>query len=242
MDLAISSEKYDEQLANTAYSVGFILGDCYLQSYSVVKNGKRYPAQCVRIGKPDLDAIERVRCEVKSCFDVEYAVMPRVLASGIVFHQLYLWRKDVFEFFSVNTAFKSKIPEFYFSANDNIKRDFVAGLMDSDGYIAQRFDGSRWQVGFGMTNREIVAGAASIMRSLGVKVGSIGEDKKGDYRIVYRINPNIRSFIEAGCYFHAARKSDRLANCKAYLLGSETSNAASAPPDEGIVQHIAKAL
>lgn len=241
MDIsAISSEKHHEQLSRTAYSIGFILGDGYLQHYSAVKKGKRYPFQCIHVGKPDLDVVERVRDEIEATFGVKYAVFKQTLASGLPFYNLRAYRRDVFDFFAINTRYKAEIPKFFFSAPKDIKRDLIAGLMDSDGHISQSTQKNWWQIGFGMTNREIVSGAANIMRSLGVKVGQIGECQQGDYRLFYRIRPNIRSFIEAGCYFHAERKTERLKAWESHVLGSETTSAAPVTPGEGIVRHASK--
>jgi intein/homing endonuclease len=149
----------------------------------------------------------------------------------------------VFDFFSINTQFKAIIPQFYFSASDDAKRDLIAGLMDSDGYITRICNKNKytqWQIGFAMTKREIVAGAANIMRSLGVKVGKLGEYDKGNYQSMYGITPNIRSYIDAGCYFHSSRKSSRLQAYLEHVLASETLHAASVPPDEDKVLHATK--
>jgi hypothetical protein len=240
----ISSEKYHEQLSQTAYSVGFILGDgCFHHSSELHPNGKRYSRRSIQIAKQDRDAIERVRDEIETAFGIEYAVFDRAHASGLSIYHLRVARSDVFDFFAINTCYKSQIPEFYFSAPDDIKRNLIAGLMDSDGYIQQSTNQqvyTQWQLGFAMTNREIVAGAANIMRSLGVKVGKLGEYEKGQYRRMYCINPNIRSFIKAGFYFHGSRKMNKVKAYINHVLGSETLHAASATADEDKVQQVTK--
>lgn len=233
MDMsAISSEKHDadfqEQLWSVAYTMGFFLGDGNLHSYTAQKNGKWYPLQCVRFGKPDLDALQRVQDEIANVFGARYALMKRKLKSGIDFHILHAYRRDIFDFFATNTAMKTKIPDAYFTAPDEVKRALIAGLMDSDGYVSHTDTevSFMWQLGFGNTERELVSGLASLLKSLGVKVGVIGEHQKAEYRLLYRIRPNVRSFIEAGCNFHCARKKEKLSECLAYMLGSETTNAA----------------
>lgn len=243
-----SSEKHLSklayQLSRCAYSMGFCLGDGYLQTYSAQKGGKWYALQVMRMGKPDRDVLERVQAEIEDVFGVKYAITPRILASGLQFYQLHAYRRDIFDFFAINTAMKTAIPEPYFSAPDNIKRDLVAGLMDSDGWISHRLMGEnseRWDLGFGSTKRDLVAGLAAIMRSVGVKVGTMGEYKKDDYRLFYRIHPNVRSFVESGCYFHSARKAQKLADCQRYMLGSETLYAAPSSQGEDKVRQVVKA-
>lgn len=233
VDWTISSEKYAvelvDQLSRCAYSVGQVLGDGHIQSYRVQKKGKWYPLQMVRIGTEDRDALERVRDEVEAVFGPKYAIMDyRVLKSGKVFYQVHLYRRDIFDFFAINTAMKTKIPDMYFSAPDAVKKELIAGLLDSDGYVSHRkfANHEQWIVGFANTKRELVEGMAALLKSLGVKVGKIGETTKGEYRVVYRIAPNIRSFVEAGCYFRVARKAKKLNDCLDYMLGSETMYAA----------------
>jgi intein/homing endonuclease len=227
----ISSEKYHEQLSQTAYSIGFILGDgCFHSASELHENGKWYSRRSIQIAKQDLEPIERVRDEIASTFGIKYSVFERKPEKGLLIYHLRAARRDVFDFFSVNTSFKAIIPQFYFSADDDVKRDLIAGLMDSDGYIAYSLVKAKypqWQLGFAMTKREIVAGAANIMRSLGVKVGKIGEYEKGRYRNMHAIYPNIRSFIDAGFYFHSSRKNAKIQSYLDHVLGSETLHAAS---------------
>jgi hypothetical protein len=227
-----------------AYSVGFILGDgCFHHASELHENGKRYSRRSIQIAKQDRDVIERVRDEIDSAFGINYAVFERRPSSGTSIYHLRAARSDVFDFFAINTCYKAQIPDFYFSAPDDIKRNLIAGLMDSDGYIQQspnQKNYTQWQLGFAMTKREIVAGAANIMRSLGVKVGKLGEYEKGQYRSMYCINPNIRSFIDSGFYFHGSRKMNRVKAYMNHVLGSETLHAASATSDEDKVQHVSK--
>ena len=237
----ISSEKYHEQLSQTAYSIGFILGDgCFHHASELHENGKRYSRRSLQIAKQDLEPIERVRDEIASAFGIEYSVFERKPDKGLAIYHLRAARRDVFDFFSINTHFKAIIPQFYFSASDDIKRDLLSGLMDSDGYIAKSVQTkggyTQYQVGFSMTKREIVAGAANLMRSLGVKVGKLGEYEKGQYMSMYGISPNIRSFYESGIRFHSGRKSSKLQDYANHVLGSETLYAASTSVDEDKVQ------
>jgi hypothetical protein len=237
----ISREKYHEQLSQTAYSVGFILGDgCFYQVSEKHKNGKWYSRKSVQVAKRDKDAIERVRDEIEKVFGIGYSVFPGKRERYLTLYHLRAARRDVFDFFSINTQFKAIIPQFYFSASDNVKRDLIAGLMDSDGYIMKHQTNNQWQLGFAMTKREIVAGAANIMRSIGVKVGKIGKYDKGSYQSMYGINPNIRSYIDAGCYFHSSRKSSRLQAYLEHVLASETLHAASVLSDEDKVLRVSK--
>lgn len=228
MDSIISSEKHDEclfkQLGDCSYSIGAFLGDGNLHAYTAVKNGKRYPLQCVRWGSDDYDMITRIQDEIETFFGKRYAIFERTLKSGKPFWILHAYRREIFDFFAVNTAQRTEIPHYFFSAPFEQKKALIEGMMDSDGYISEReFDTyTRYEIGFGNTTRVMVEQLAALMRGLNVKVGAIGEYKKGDYVSMWRINPNMRSFLEAGLNFHVERKRHKLERAISYMLGSET--------------------
>jgi len=188
--------------------------------------------------------LERVNDEFEAVFGKRYAITSRILKSGMEFWLLSVYRRDIFEFFAVNTANRTLVPDAYFRASDDVKRRLIGGMMDSDGYISERVHDTftQWTVGFANTNRGMVEAVASILRSMGVKVGIIGETKKGDYRTVYRIGPNMKTFAQAGPFFHVQRKKEKFDRCIAYLSGSETMYAAPGTSGEDIVQHAAKAV
>ena len=235
-------EELDRQLYALAYTVGAFLGDGNLHAYTAVKNGKRYPLQVVQFGTEDKDMLEVVQEEIEQEFGPKYAIFPIRLKSGSEFWRMNVYRRDIFDFLAVNTYNRAAIPQIYFSAPSVIKRQLICGLMDSDGHITSRTMPSiRWEVGFGNTNYALTAGVASLLRSLGVKVGKIGTYQKGEYRVMYRIHPNMRSFAEAGPFFQVRRKAKKLERCISYLSGSETIHAAPVTSGEDMVQPEVKA-
>lgn len=233
----MSEDVTNEVLRQVAYTIGNFLGDGSASaavrvrkagSVPRLKSDKRYVQCSVRFGSLDLETMHRVRDEIEAAFGRKHPVFERTLKSGRPFHCITACSREVFDFFTINTALKSKIPEWYFSADDETKKALIAGLMDTDGYVSQRDAEtySSWTLGFGMNERPIVESLASLLKSVGVQVGKIGETTKGEYRTLHRITINATSYAKAGCYFVARRKQEKLEACVAYRQASETRYAA----------------
>lgn len=223
-----------------AYSVGFFLGDGSLYSGPFVSsgNGKTYYHNDVVFVKSDIEPIKRVQQQLAETFGKEYNVQERTLPSGTKHWSLTAHKRDIFDFFSVNTAMRNEIPQYYFSAPKEEKLELLRGLMDSDGHCAEFIDNhdpkysvKRWTVGFSNTKLPIVQGMASIMQGIGIKVGVISPAKKAGYRDCYIIRPNIRSFHDNGMFFYANRKQAKLERYLEHMLGSETLYAESVTTD-----------
>jgi len=241
-DSAISSEKHlNEIISRTAYSIGAVLGDgCmrYIPSYG---NGSWYT---VEISGMDIEVLERFSKEIENVFGVTYPIMSRFLKSGIEFYTVRTSRKVIYDYFDAFTHDKEEVPIEIIRSSDEVKRAFIAGLFDTDGTVkyTETWNGTRtkknprWQLGFSNTKLRLVESAASILVSMGVRVGKINTYQRGGYRTIYAIHPNLRNFIEARFYFQASRKQRRLEDYLYHVLGSETMHAASLTKDDDIVR------
>lgn len=232
-----------------AYSVGFFLGDGCLYSgpFVSIRNGKTYYHNDVIFVCSDVEPVERVQAQIESVFGKRYNMQTRILPSGTPHYTLSAHRREIFDFFSVNTAMRFEIPKFYHSANKETKLELCRGLMDTDGFSAEwidttldkrvnkRYAVKRWQIGFSNGKLPIVQGFASIMQSIGVKVGKICTQQKSGYRDMYCVHPNSRSFHEAGMFFYASRKQAKFDRYVAHVLGSQTLRTAPATSGEDIV-------
>ncbi len=227
----------DEILRKLAYTIGNFIGDGSISAQARIRKAGSVPrlksdkvyVQCsVRFGSLDVESMERVKQEIADTFNKQHPIFVRTLKSGRSFYCINTCSREVFDFFSVNTALKMRIPEYYFTADDDTKRALIAGLMDTDGYISHREEEtySTWRVGFGMNERGIVESTASILRSLGANVGKIGITTKGEYRSLYRFQLSAKLYGASGCYFVAKRKQEKLLACLAYSQASETRNGA----------------
>lgn len=214
-------------LEQLAYSVGAILGDGSVMT-PVVKHEDRLQTQHqVRIANMDLDCVERIRREVNAFFDSGYQVVCYENASGTLMYRLAVNRIVVYDVFNYFVRDKLFLPSEVFRATRKTQLDFLAGLFDTDGYIAEvKTPGAKygysWRVGYASRHRTFVEDLARLLQKLRVKVGSIYTQVSGHGTQMFVIKPNIRSFIEAGCYFHIKRKADRVLNYLSAVRPSET--------------------
>ena len=232
-DWVISSEKhvYD----TWAYTVGFFLGDGSLSNlpFKSSKNGKTYFHNDVVFVCSDPEPIYRVQKDGHEIIGKKYSITKRNLNSGIPHWRVSFHRRDVFDWFAVNTNWRSEIPAYYFSCEKEIQKQVLQGLMDSDGHCAEFVDkgGSkngvkRWMLGFSNTKLSLIENTASLFQRVGVRVGKISEANKKGYRPNYIIRPNMRDFHECGLSFLADRKQQKFNRYVSHVLGSETLRAA----------------
>lgn len=232
----------EEGLSLVAYSIGAFMGDGYSR-YNAMPLGKgswyTTGVECM-----DRDIIERVQREFYIVSGKEYSIQTRLLKTGTRMYFVRAASKTVFDFYNWFTTVKQLVPDEFFRAADEAKRDFIAGLFDTDGSVkvTETWNGNRtaknprWQLGFSSTVKAVAEGVASLLRLLGVKPGSIKETARGPYRTIYTMQPNMRSFIDSGCYFHCGRKAKRIQDYLNHVVSSEAMYAASVITDEDMVQ------
>jgi hypothetical protein len=119
-----------------------------------------------------------------------------------------------------DTDNKQAIPEYVFAWDRERRKQFVIGLMDSEGFVAanHRHRGYEWSV----TNRSFYMGYKScdpwvpdlirIMESIGLRLGKVGHEqpRKPSYKAPMRFHVKMQSWIDSGCRFNIARKQDRV--------------------------------
>lgn len=240
-DWTISSESDDDEaelFGCLAYSMGAILGDGSFH-YSIKRN---QPA--MKISTMDSEVVHQVAGEINLLFGTEYKVHStnKYSPKGTVMYRSIFSRSDIVGLFYYMTNGRNEIPKVAFSASPRVKRFFIAGMMDTDGSVTYQtitvngIEYPRWKINFNNTKEHIVRGLATLMQSLGVKVGKISKMERGNYNDRYDIHPNIRSYIDAGCFFFVKRKHDRLNAYLRHVTGSETMYTAPTILGEDIVQ------
>ena len=106
---------------------------------------------------------------------------------------------------------KNKIPKTVIDSKIEIIAEFVAGLMDTDGYISTgktRLGHQKFSLGF-INSGEWLDPFITLLKFLEVKVGKKTLKKKyrsDNEKDCFQININLRSFVEAGLYFNCQRK------------------------------------
>jgi DNA-binding transcriptional regulator WhiA len=231
----------DKIIKQTAYSIGAFMGDGYSQFY-VDKRG--YSCWYTELSCMDIEIVNRFAMEINSTFGTKYKIMNRILNSSTVLYTIRASRKTIFDFFNSITGNKHSLPIEIIRGELQTKLDFLAGIFDTDGTVkvTESWNGNktaknpRWQIGFSSNIPELVEDIAALLNSIGVSVGRISSYKKASYKTMYSIHPNIRSFIEAGCYFEASRKQNRLRDYLSHVLSSETMYTASVTTEDDIVR------
>lgn len=214
-----------------AYSLGAFLGDGYFK-YHYYGNGGWW---MIEVSTMDREVVDTVREQIKSVFNADYTIKHRILKSGIDFWTYRSTRKVIYDVFTSVTNFRTQLPQDIISAPRDIVIDFIAGLFDTDGTVIHNKE-DRFQLKFASVNRPFIECVASLLQRNGVIVGKIGEYTKSGYRTGYSIQPNIRSFIEAGFNFRVQRKLVRLGEYLIKVGASETMYTTSKTLDDDIVQ------
>lgn len=195
---------------NKAYLLGVYLGDGCCSKFT-----RHY---CFTIISEDRDVIERTNGIVNSLLNKNYP-LSYLTPNKTKLYKFRSWNKNLFEILIFETANKTKIPQTIINSKVEIIREFVAGLMDTDGYISNginKFGQQRFSLGF-INSGEWLDQFIVLLRQLGVKVGKKTLKKK--YRSTnekdcYQININLRSFVNSGLYFNCRRKQQTLENYK----------------------------
>ena len=221
-----------------AYSVGAMIGDGCVRAYIHRGNQMRYQTTILGMGK---EPIDRVCREINSILPGNYNVVRYINRHGTTMYRLWMGKKIIYDFFHVLIGNKITLPDEVFQSNRKSKLDFLAGLFDTDGTVAVSKQpgtktGVRWKIMFAARHKSLVEDVARLLQQVNVKVGKITEYTKSGYRSTYTISPNIRSFIDAGCYFGSTRKAERLHDYLKAVLPSETMHAASLTKDDDIVR------
>lgn len=132
------------------------------------------------------------------------------------------------------TQSKARIPGWMFDAQRDVQLAFVAGLMDSEGYVTDgksTWTNRRFYMGFKCCDGWIMD-FARLLEHLGVRL-SVSREKprKEGYKAPTLLRIKMQSWIDAGGYFTCARKQNRVnewASLPAYFmrgqrLASETA-------------------
>lgn len=118
------------------------------------------------------------------------------------------------EFFENSTSNKKHIPALIWDAPKIIKKYFVAGIMDGDGYITYKkhLEGRiQVTIGVGKTEGTWIHDFRELLIKLGVRVNKVVRDISGKYNVPFiSFTINVQDFISNGLFFTIARKQNRV--------------------------------
>lgn len=141
--------------------------------------------------------------------------------------------KDVLE---SQTGLKHHIPFCMWDAPLELKKWFVAGVMDGDGWIALakiNRASPRFSIGVGKTEGSWILEFREFVQKMGVTVNKLdrelSHEKNGKMTVpMIRLHFNSESFVRSGLFFTVKRKQDRLVELRTTLKERpETKRSAS---------------
>jgi DNA-binding transcriptional regulator WhiA len=199
----------EQVMEPVAYTIGALLGDGSVKHHvSINSAGIMSKNYMVVIANMDRECVDRVCGELNRFCNTQYDVKEFINPNGTTMYRLAINNENIFTFFYYFIQDKMFIADEIFRASREARLNFIAGLFDTDGSIAQ-YSGY-YRISYAARLRTLVEDVARLLQKLGVKVGKIHEQVSGYGTTIYVIKPNIRSFIDSGCYFYIQRKADRL--------------------------------
>ncbi len=120
------------------------------------------------------------------------------------------------DFFVNQTGNKHHIPYLIWNSSLSIKKWFIAGVMDGDGWISKterkKYPGQyQYRIGMGGIEEGWIWEFEKFLRELGVKTLKAEIDKKPPRnKPIVRFGIKVESFIEHGLFFTIKRKQDRI--------------------------------
>lgn len=196
-----------------AYLLGVYLGDGCVTN----QNGK--PA--FRVNTIDPDFAE----EIKSAINIRYpgyhvgVSKHNVSKSSKPNYSLCCTSPELCEDMVRLTDKKRKIPSLLTLEDKGIRLAFIAGLMDSEGYVAANRNPTnrRYYMGYKSCDKW-VPDFIKILESVGVKIGKVSQEepRKKGYKVPTRFTIKMQSWIDSGCYFKIRRKQARVEEWKSF--------------------------
>jgi hypothetical protein len=112
------------------------------------------------------------------------------------------------------TKNKTIIPDDVHSWDDEIKKSFVSGLMDSEGFVAEgknriTLTPCRYFMGFGCCDTWFFD-FIRVLESLGIQIGKVRHEILKSGKTMRRFTIKLNSWITSGCRFNIKRKQDRV--------------------------------
>lgn len=120
------------------------------------------------------------------------------------------------------TAAKQKLPDWIWTEDQEGRLAFIAGLMDSEGFVSQNGRGSTY-MGFKSCDSWF-DDFIRVLNKSGIEVGKIGveQPRKPGYKTPRRFHIKLPTWVSSGAYFNIGRKQRRI-EAWAGQLSSETN-------------------
>jgi intein-encoded DNA endonuclease-like protein len=194
-----------------AYILGVYLGD---GAVTVARSPGRTDRLMFRLNTIDEDFAQATKSALSrlskykvslACYAVSKSSKPNFA--------LALGDRVLCERLVTDTEKKRIIPSYALGWPRDLKLAFIAGLMDSEGFVAANSNdtGRRFYMGFKSCDLWIME-FVSLLQSVGIQIGKIGVEKplKPGYKIPRRFAIKMQSWVDSGARFNIARKQSRV--------------------------------
>jgi intein-encoded DNA endonuclease-like protein len=193
-----------------AYLIGVYLGDgCVTDAFHKAR-GRTYPV--FRLNTIDSDFARATKEALDTFTDYSVSIHTHAVSkSSKPNWSLRCGDPRICEVLVTETDGKAKLPEWIFTADTETRLAFIAGLMDSEGYVCLKEGRGQAHMGFKSTDLWFYD-FLRLLQSVGILHGKIGVEKprKPGYRVPRRVTIKMRSWVDAGAYFRIARKQERV--------------------------------
>lgn len=189
-----------------AYTIGFLLGDGYFQ---LTPQGRKF----VRVAKPDLEPIERIRDEVQEFCGVAYTISQKAKHVKGDYWGVDMTNVKLWDYIYTITKCKTEIPDWWQEWDKDSIAAMLSGLIDSDGYVAGPNSQGKMQMAFTNNRQSLVNAVYEMCQFLEIHTGQVGEfegTSKGKQYTHYRITINLQSFKSAGIQLTCKRKQAKI--------------------------------
>lgn len=199
------------------YITGVYLGD------GCVTKAGRTPL-AFRLNTIDLDFAEATRAALRNLTSRAVIINTQaVKKSAKPNHALWCGDFAICARLREETDSKAKLPEWIWTVDRDGALAFIAGLMDSEGFVSRNSHGSTY-MGFKSTDPWFYD-FIRVLNRAGIEVGKVGVERplKAHYRTPRRFHIKLTSWVNSGAYFSIARKQGRVDAWIASQLTSETN-------------------
>jgi hypothetical protein len=129
------------------------------------------------------------------------------------FYSLWCGHQPLCETLIDVTANKTRLPAFVFDWPRERQLALIAGLMDSEGFVAANSNPTnrRFYMGFKCCDPWVLE-FARLLETVGIRIGKVAteEPRKPGYKAPTRFHIKMQSWVDAGGYFNISRKQRRV--------------------------------
>lgn len=198
-----------------AYLLGVFLGDgCVTQQRSTNSGQevKSYPV--FRLNTIDEDFAEATKAALSEFTDRPISIHKYAVSkSSKPNYSLRCGDPKIALHLVEVTDGKSRIPDVVFGWSKEDKLSFIAGLMDSEGFVAANRNTTNRRFYMGFKSCDVwVPEFVKILESVGIKVGKVSteEPRKPGYKTPTRFTIKMQSWADSGARFNICRKQQRV--------------------------------